>query len=118
MLEPFESWTDAVDRGMALDIVYCDYQKTFDTVPHKHLLKNLSAHDLKGQVPAWLQNFLSDMQQEVTVGGITSSSVKFTSCVPQGSMLGPVLYVLYVNDLPKLVKSDFKMFADDVKVLG
>ena len=116
LLESIETWTKIVDNGTPLDIVYCDYRKAFDTVSHRHLIRKLSAYGLKGQVLAWLSDFLRERWQAVAVGNSVSSSTRVTSGVPQGSVLGPVLFLLYVNELPELTNSNLKMFADDVKL--
>ena len=86
LLESFEKWTSIADEGTPVDVVYCDFRKAFDTVPHRRLLMKLSAYGLKDQVLAWLRDFLHNRRQQVTVGSSTSSSVRVTSGVPQGSV--------------------------------
>ena len=116
LLDTFEEWTGILDQGQGLDIVYLDYKKAFDTVPHKRLIIKLNAYGLKGNMLRWLQDFLHNRQQQVRVGRGQSSWALVTSGVPQGSVLGPVLFLLYVNELPRLLHSRVKMFADDMKL--
>ena len=116
LLEALEDWTRLVDEGNALDIVYLDFQKAFDTVPHKRLAKKLNAYGIRGQVLKCVCDFLSDRSQQVAIGSSLSSMKRVTSGVPQGSVLGPTLFVLCVNELPSLVNSNMLMFADDAKL--
>ena len=96
--------------------MYLDYQQAFDSVPHERLLAKLSGYGLKGKVLDWLRDFLYDRYQQVVINGSKSSWAKVTSGVPQGSVLGPVLFLVYVNELPSLVQCGIKMFADDAKL--
>ena len=116
LLDSLEEWTQILDEGKELDIIYLDYQKAFDTVPHKRLIIKLGAYGLKGDILQWLRDFLHERQQQVRVGSGQSSWARVTSGVPQGSVLGPVLFLLYVNELPRLIHSRVKMFADDMKL--
>ena len=116
LLESLEEWTRWLDECHSVDVIYLDYQKAFDKVPHKRLIKKLEAYGIKGNVLKWIQSFLTDRSQLVTVGQSTSSIIKVTSGVPQGSVLGPLLFILYVNELPEIIQSQCKLFADDTKL--
>ena len=116
LLEALEEWTRWLDEGKSVDIIYLDYQKAFDKVPHRRLIKKLSAYGVRGQVLEWIQDFLTDRTQQVMVGQSTSRVTSVTSGVPQGSVLGPMLFIIYINELPKLVQSKCKLFADDTKL--
>ena len=116
LLEAFELWTQWMDEGKAVDIAYLDYQKAFDRVPHARLVHKLSAYGIRGQLLAWLTDFLRNRKQQVRVGQSVSQCVDVTSGVPQGSVLGPTLFLMYINELPTLVNSDCKLFADDTKL--
>ena len=116
LLETLEEWTKALDEGYSLDAIYLDYSKAFDTVPHRRLISKLNGYGVKGKVLLWIQDFLTDRQQQVVIGSSESSWGKVTSGVPQGSVLGPILFLLYVNELPSIVNCDITMFADDTKI--
>ena len=116
LLESLEDWTHVLDNNESLDIIYCDFKKAFDSVPHQRLLKKISAYGIRGQILNWIRNFLTDRKQEVVVRGVRSSLETVTSGVPQGSVLGPTLFILYVNELPELVQGQIKLFADDAKI--
>jgi len=116
LLEAFESWTRILDAGFGIDIIYLDYRKAFDTVPHSRLLAKLQGYGISGPVLKWIEAFLTGRLMRVMVNGNSSSWVEVVSGVPQGSVLGPLLFLLFVNDLPDWVKSSIKMFADDTKL--
>jgi hypothetical protein len=80
------------------------------------LVAKVQAHGISGRVLEWVSNFLSNRTQRVVVNGATSDSAKVSSGIPQGSVLGPILFVLYINDLPRHVQSSAALFADDTKV--
>lgn len=116
MLESLEDWTETLDRGDKLDIIYLDYSKAFDTVPHKRLLAKLYGYGIRGRLLDWLKSFLTGRKQQVSIGTAYSDWGEVTSGIPQGSVLGPILFVIYVNDMPLAVNSGIKMFADDTKL--
>ena len=117
LLVCMENWTKALDDGGNVDIIYTDFSKAFDTVSHSKLLWKLHALGVRSKTWAWIQDFLKDRRQKVRVNGSYSDWVKVQSGVPQGSVLGPVLFVVYINDLPAAIPSGrVKLFADDAKL--
>ncbi len=107
--------TLALDDGQGVDTIYLDYKKAFDSVPHKRLLHKLRAYGISGKVLAWIDSFLHDRYQTVVVDGAKSNPVAVVSGVLQGSVLGPLLFILYVNDLPDSLSCPVKLFVDDTK---
>ena len=106
-----------LDRGEQIDVIYLDMTKAFDRVNHELLLSKLRHFGFKNNLLNWFQSYLFQRRQQVTVLGSTSSSLPVVSGVPQGSILGPVLFLLYVNDLPDAVSSStVATFADDTKL--
>ena len=105
-----------MDKGCGVDCVFLDYQKAFDTVPHQRLLTKLEACGVRGNIHGWIAAFLRNREQRVVAGGEMSSWTQVLSGVPQGSILGPVLFLVYINDVPVQVKSKVKLFADDTKL--
>ena len=116
LLNSLLDWMCEIDQGRPVDVIYLDFKKAFDTVPHKRLISKLEGYGIDGNVLNIIQDFLSDRSQNVVVEGNSSAPIKVTSGVPQGSVLGPTLFVYYINDLPALVKSVAKVFADDTKL--
>ena len=106
-----------LSEGGSVDTVYLDYSKAFDTVPHHRLLLKLESYGITGNILEWIKDFLCGRKQCVRVNGECSSDREVISGVPQGSVLGPLLFVIYINDIVDVVKnSDMFLFADDSKV--
>ena len=116
LLEVMEDFTKLLDDKVPFDVVYLDFRKAFDSVPHMRLLAKLKGYGIVGHVLDWIRAFLSGRTQKVRVGEETSGVAPVLSGIPQGSILGPVLFTLFINDLPKCVESVCKIFADDTKM--
>ena len=118
LLATIDAWSRMLEGGTSVEVVYLDFQKAFDSVPHKRLLYKLGCYGVAGKLLSWIEAFLSNRWQQVTIGGCQSNLVPVASGVPQGSVLGPLLFLLYVNDLPDVVSCPVKMFADDTKLFS
>ena len=119
LLTVMDQWMKLTDdNANKVDAVYLDFQKAFDTVPHQRLITKMRGYGIHQKTISWIEDFLSDREQKVRVNGSISSSAPVTSGIPQGSVLGPVLFVLYINDLPDVVTNEVYMFADDTKIFS
>ena len=103
----------SLERGQDTDLIVMDFSKAFDKVSHSLLLHKIRHYGITGQVNNWIESFLTGRQQAVVVDGATSGFLDVESGVPQGSVLGPCLFLLYINDLPKDLTSTARLFADD-----
>ena len=116
ILQTLELWTKILDEGNCIDVAYLDFRKAFDLVSHELLIYKMSKYGIEGQILKWVKNWLHERTQKVVIRGTASDSFKVTSGVPQGSVLGPILFLIFINDLPTQVISPISLFADDSKV--
>ena len=113
----FEEITKWVDDGSSVDVIYLSFQKAFDKVPHQRLIHNLKSHGMGNSIVNWIEQWLTDMRQRVVVDGEVSRWKSVLSGVSQGSVLGPILFLVYINDLEEGVSGKILQFADDTKLL-
>lgn len=102
-----------LDTNLQTDAIFLDFAKAFDKVPHQRLLLKLSLANLHPDILRWIEAFLNNRSQFVFINNSSSDSLQVTSGVPQGSVLGPLLFLIYINDLPAHVTCNIRMFADD-----
>ena len=107
-----------IDNREQLDVILLDFAKAFDKVPHGRLLHKLNFYGIRNCTHAWLADFLHDRMQQVNLEGTVSTKTQVTSGVPQGSVVGPMLFLLFINDLPEYLSPDttVRLFADDCLV--
>ena len=112
-----EEWTDTLNAGTSVDAIYLDFAKAFDSVTHRRLFSKLTAYRVKGRVLDWISYFLIGRGQRACVNGATRSELtEIRSGVLQGSVLGPVPFVVFTDHLPAIASSVCKMYGDDAKV--
>lgn len=112
----FEFMTDLhlnLDSSFQTDVIFVDFSKAFDLVPHQRLINKLSSLSLDPLTLSWIKCFLTHRSQFTVIGGAHSDTTPVISGVPQGSVLGPLLFLIYVNDLPSGISSTVRLFADD-----
>ena len=113
LLVTLQDLLKSFDKKIQMDVAILDFSKAFDTVPHDKLLYKMNRYGVQGNTLKWLSSFLKDRTMKVVVEGEESKSVKVESGVPQGTVLGPLMFLCHINDLPDSVQSQVRLFADD-----
>ena len=113
LLETLYQWAGSVDNRKSTDAIFLDFSKAFDSVPHQRLLMKLNHIGIRGPLLQWIESFLSGREQRVVIEGHSSKWSHVTSGVPQGSILGPLLFLIYINDIGENLTSPTRLFADD-----
>ena len=112
----FEEITKWVDEGSPVDVIYLDFQKAFDEVPHQILILTLKSHSMGNSIINWIEQWLTYRRKSVVVDGEVSSWKSVLSGVPQWSVLGPILFLVYIDDLEERVTGNILKCADDPKL--
>ena len=112
----YHTFCQAVDRGKEIRVVFCDIRKAFDRVWHRGLLYKLSSASFKGDLLRRLSSYLSNRTQRVVLNGQSSECASVKAGVPQGSIIGPLLFLIYINDIDDQIGTNSRLFADDTSL--
>ena len=118
LLQALNIWSESISHGLPVDVLYLDFEKAFDKVPHHRLICQLHKFGIRGHTLSWITDYLHNRYQRVRVNGALSSRSKVLSGVPQGSVLGPALFLLFVADITPLVNNFISLYADDSKLFN
>ena len=116
LLSTLHDWTKSRNNSIPTEVIFLDLAKAFDSVPHERLLLKLNRYGIGGNMLVWFRNFLTHRKQRVVIRGACSGWSPVISGSPQGTILGPILFLIYINDISGCVKSKINIFADDTKI--
>ena len=113
LLVTLHDFMKSYDAGLQTDVAILDFSKAFNTVPHNKLPHKLDDYGVRGSINRWLEKFLTQRKIKVVIDGDESEETTVDSGVPQGTVLGPLLFLCHINDIPNSVRSSVRLFADD-----
>ena len=113
LVEAVHDWAASMNKCHQTYLILLDFSKAFECVPHQRLLHKLHYYGISGPTLYWVKSFLSNRTQHVSINGYYSALANVTSGVPQCSVLGPVLFLPYINDITNQIQSNIRLFADD-----
>ena len=116
LLDIYNSFCKAIDEGKEMHAIFCDISKAFDRVWHKGLLYKLHTLGITGHLLQWFTDYLNNRKQRVVLPGVFSHWTDFKAGVPQGSILGPFLFLIYINDIVRNINSSIRLFVDDISL--
>ena len=116
LIDIYNTFCKTLDEGKEVRAIFCDISKAFDRVWHKGLLFKLKSAGVTGSLLTWFSDYLNDRKQRVVLPGASSSWTSVKAGVPQGSILGPLLFLLYINDIVEDINSSIRRFADDTSL--
>jgi len=113
-----DDWTERLESGGQIDVIYTDFEKAFDRVPHNRLISKLYKYNINENIIKWIKAYLHNRVQRVKINSCFSDWANVVSGIPQGSILGPLLFIIYINELPNICESGSQLFlyADDAKI--
>ena len=111
-----EMWSEMLEANCNIDVIYTDFSKAFDCVSHVKLLQKIRSVGTVGYTCAWIRSFLKDRSPKVPVDDAYSSFTKLKFGIPQGLVLGPILFITFINDMADIIESTCQLFADDAKI--
>ena len=110
LIELMDELTKNIDQGYQTDVIVLEFAKAFDRVNHSLLCEKIKSYGITGKTNDWIKSFLSERKQKVVIDGESSETINVRSGVPQGSVLGPCLFLAYINNLPENVSSNSRLF--------
>ena len=116
LIEALHDWTEIMNQGQGqidVGVILLDFSKAFETVPHQRLLHKLKSYGIRHHTLNWINDFWTNRSHQVLINGSHSETQIVTSGVPQGTVLGPLLFLLYINDIENNLTSKIRLFADD-----
>jgi len=118
LLKIMDNWVNVLENGGQVDVIYTDFEKAFDKVPHDKLLSKLISYGVSAKIVDWVRDFLYSRTQQVKVNSCLSKPKAILSGIPQGTVLGPVLFIIFINDMPDIFQQlcYLYLFADDAKM--